>query len=178
MLINSNQSSFSGRAIIYFGLLCFYDYGPWVLFPIYSKGAHLGVDWVRKITFSVAKFVSKLGRHWHYASDENVLRSCLLCGLWPGPRIWHPPTDWERRISDGSPWHWPSLCSASPVSTGSPPSTHCLGSLCEVGFVNLLPMREPTSSTENLDPWSRVLGRVNGRNGTWARLHVSHAHLP
>lgn len=41
-LINYNQVSLSRRAIIYSRLLCFYDYGSWLLVPIYSSGAMFG----------------------------------------------------------------------------------------------------------------------------------------
>lgn len=41
-LINYHQVSLSGRAIIYSRLLGFYDYGSWLLGPIYSNGAMFG----------------------------------------------------------------------------------------------------------------------------------------
>lgn len=41
-LINNNQVSLSGRAIIYSRLLCCYDYGSRMSFPIYSNGAVFG----------------------------------------------------------------------------------------------------------------------------------------
>lgn len=41
-LINYHQVSLSGRAIIYSRLLGFYDYGSWLLGPIYCNGAMFG----------------------------------------------------------------------------------------------------------------------------------------